>query len=95
MDNLTKIEGLVLFGIEGSRTKKLLNEVLKEYAQMFPEGKYANRQKAKNTDSLSIYFREEIRMRGVDVTGIKEMDNTKYGSVIYDLKPEGEADQIR
>lgn len=38
-------------------------------------------------DSASTIVMKELGFEGVDVTGIKGLDNTEYGSVIYDLKP--------
>ncbi len=38
------------------------------------------------TDSASTRFMKKLGYEGVDVRGIKGFDNTKYGSVIYDLK---------
>ena len=42
------------------------------------------------SDSASTIFMKRFGYEGVDVRHIKEFDNTKYGSVIYDLKPSGE-----
>lgn len=39
-------------------------------------------------DSPSTIFMKELGFEGVDVRGIKGLDNTEYGSVIYDLRPE-------
>ena len=40
----------------------------------------------KKLDSASTVFMKNLGFEGVDVTGIKGLDNTRYGSVIYDLK---------
>ena len=42
----------------------------------------------KKLDSASTVFMKNLGFEGVDVTGIKGLDNTRYGSVIYDLKPD-------
>lgn len=39
-------------------------------------------------DSASTVFMKQLGYEGVDVRGIKGLDNTAYGSVIYDLKGE-------
>lgn len=38
-------------------------------------------------DSASTILMKELGYEGVDVSGLKGLDNTQYGSVIYDLKP--------
>ena len=39
-------------------------------------------------DSAATRFMKALGYEGIDVRGIKELDNTSYGSVIYDLKGE-------
>ena len=39
-------------------------------------------------DSASTVFMKALGYEGVDVTGIEGLDNTEFGSVIYDLRPE-------
>lgn len=39
-------------------------------------------------DSPSTMFMKQLGYEGIDVRGLTGLDNTKYGSVIYDLKPE-------
>lgn len=39
-------------------------------------------------DSLSTVFMKELGYEGIDVRGIEKFDNSSYGSVIYDLKPD-------
>ena len=50
--------------------------------------------KADTDDSLSTYFMKQLGYEGVDVShlnkdsdGLSGLDNFKYGSVVYDLKP--------
>ena len=38
-----------------------------------------------NTDSLSTVFMKALGYNGIDVLDIPKLDNTSYGSVIYDL----------
>lgn len=46
-------------------------------------GKYSGSDKE---DSASTLLMKELGFEGIDVRGIDGLDNTKYGSVIYDLK---------
>lgn len=39
-------------------------------------------------DSASTIFMKELGYEGVDVTGLEGLDNTEFGSVIYNLRPE-------
>ena len=43
---------------------------------------------AKHEDSPSTRFMKAMGYEGIDVRGFKGLDNTTYGSVIYDLKGE-------
>lgn len=45
-------------------------------------------------DSYSTYLMKELGYDGVDVRGIKELDNTRYGSVIYDYDKTKKAEYI-
>lgn len=45
-------------------------------------------------DSLSTIFMKELGYEGVDVRHLKNFDNSSYGSVIYDLKPGKNADEL-
>ena len=40
------------------------------------------------TDSRATVFMKALGYEGIDVRGVEELDNTEYGSVIYDLKGE-------
>ena len=42
----------------------------------------------KNWDSLSTIFMKALGYEGIDVRHLPRFDNTTYGSVIYDVKPE-------
>lgn len=54
-------------------------ETVSKYGDINPKSK---------KDSASTVFMKELGYEGVDVTGIKGLDDTEYGSVIYELKPE-------
>lgn len=45
-------------------------------------------QNKRGLDSASTVFMKQLGYEGVDVSGIDGLDNTTYGSVIYDLKDE-------
>lgn len=45
-----------------------------------------NKYQRSKEDSASTILMKELGFEGVDVRGIKGLDNTSYGSVIYDLK---------
>lgn len=59
---------------------KIFREVQKE-VQAFNGDAYT-------ADSASTRFMKKLGYEGVDVRGFKRLDNTMYGSVIYDLKDE-------
>lgn len=48
-----------------------------------------------NYDSASTIFMKNLGYEGVDVRGLNGLDNTGYGSVIYDLHPEDLTDTAR
>jgi hypothetical protein len=50
------------------------------------EDLFFNLSNISKTDSLSTRFMKALGYEGVDVRHIKQMDNTTYGSVVYDLK---------
>lgn len=49
----------------------------------------------KDLDSEATLVMKNLGYEGVDNRGIEGLDNTEYGSVIYDLKPETKRRQIR
>ena len=49
---------------------------------------YNNKAGFLKEDSASTIFMKELGFEGVDVTGLEGLDNTEFGSVIYDLRPE-------
>lgn len=68
-------------GIDEAKVRNALDKVQEVV------GGYDTRGFAKE-DSASTVLMKELGFEGVDVTGIKGLDNTEYGSVIYDLRPE-------
>lgn len=56
----------------------------KQYVDSLRISNAANRKK----DSPATFFMKQLGYEGIDVRGISAMDNTTYGSVIYDLKAE-------
>ena len=52
------------------------------------ENSITNKSLAYTTDSNATVFMKTLGYEGIDVRGVKELDNTEYGSVIYDLKGE-------
>lgn len=68
-------------------TQKALRSVLDHQAAINPDGErnYFREQAAK-ADSFATVFMKSLGYEGIDVRGIEGLDNTTYGSVIYDLK---------
>lgn len=65
------------------------DEVRKAFDEMVETvSKYGDVNPKSKLDSASTVLMKKLGYDGVDVTGIKGLDNTEYGSVIYDLKPE-------
>ncbi|HSN66762.1 MAG TPA: LPD38 domain-containing protein [Fusibacter sp.] len=63
--------------------EKLADDIWEEVELSKSDKYYQNLDK---TDSPSTRFMKKLGYEGVDVRHIKEMDDTQYGSVIYDLK---------
>lgn len=68
-------------GITNEQIKKALQKV-KEAKNKFDKMSYDEQLKQ---DSLSTIFMKELGFNGIDVRFIPEVDDTTYGSVIYDL----------
>ena len=68
-------------GITEEQVKKALEKV-KEARTKFDNMSYDEQLKQ---DSLSTIFMKELGFNGIDVRFIPEVDDTTYGSVIYDL----------
>ena len=62
----------------------LLSETL-DYAQLVDDLDYKTQSLL---DSPSTYFMKQLGYEGIDVRGNQDVDNTSYGSVIYDLHDE-------
>ena len=64
----------------GAKIDSIMQGIYDEVSQI--EDAYA----AKYEDSPSTRFMKALGYEGIDVRGFKNLDNTTYGSVIYDLK---------
>lgn len=65
--------------LEGRHSKGEIGIALKEVDKHLDD---------KTGDSLSTIFMKDLGYDGVDTRGLSGLDNTTYGSVIYDVKPE-------
>ena len=72
-----------VLGITENEVEKAVNKTKKQLKDVNYYGANAN-----VSDSAATVFMKALGYEGVDVRHIKEMDNTTYGSVIYDLKGE-------
>lgn len=73
--------------ISRDKAKEALKKVAEVKKHYNSEGGWSGSYR-KGWDSLSTVFMKALGYEGVDVRHIPEFDNTTYGSVIYDLKPE-------
>lgn len=70
-----------ILGVSESELDSIITEATEEADQInYPESKTA--------DSIATRVMKRLGYEGVDVRHIPQMDNTTYGSVIYDLKGE-------
>jgi len=76
-----------LSALFGSNYQKGLNAAKKVYDEYQSQGGWDGSYN-KKWDSLSTIFMKALGYEGVDVRFLKGLDNTSYGSVIYDLRPE-------
>jgi len=72
-----------LFGITEDRAKEIIKGIREEI-------KAANYgyEEMRTADSAATRFMKALGYEGIDVRGLNGLDNTTYGSVIYDLKGE-------
>lgn len=70
-----------LFNLTPAEVDAIVAEIRDEIAA----GNY-NWEAAKGQDSASTRFMKKLGYEGIDVRHLSQMDNTTYGSVIYDLK---------
>ena len=68
-------------GISRSKINKIIDEVYNEVKDI---DFYSD--ESMKGDSISTRFMKKLGYDGIDVRGIKGLDNTMYGSVIYDVK---------
>lgn len=69
----------LFIALEGKHSKDEIKNALSEVNKHLDD---------KQGDSLSTIFMKALGYDGVDVRGLDGLDNTTYGSVIYDLKPD-------
>lgn len=72
-----------LFGISGKEAYQMIEDVNSDIQN---EGLDVMKDSSKTADSASTRFMKKLGYEGIDVRGYKGLDNTTYGSVIYDLK---------
>lgn len=68
-------------------SEEQVSETLAQVGREISEAGY-NYEQMQTEDSASTRFMKALGYEGVDVRDIEELDNTMYGSVIYDLKGE-------
>lgn len=66
---------------------KKFDEALEKTKKFISDNKGKNYDELLGIDSPSTVFMKSLGFDGVDVRGLDLLDNTTYGSVIYDLKP--------
>ena len=78
-----EFDAKILFGISEEKARTIIQGIRDEI-------KAANYgyNEMKVADSASTRFMKALGYEGIDVRGLKGLDNTTYGSVIYDLKGE-------
>ena len=82
VDNYKNSKNIIdhlFIALEGRHSKGEIGIALKEVNKHLDD---------KTGDSLSTIFMKDLGYDGVDTRGLSGLDNTTYGSVIYDLKPE-------
>lgn len=65
-----------------SNLSKRFNKPKRQILNLIKDAYYSN-----SEDSISTVFMKSLGYEGVNVSGLDELDNFKYGSVVYDLKP--------
>lgn len=97
IENMKNITNKLNNVLEGNHTEEEINDALENTLNAYNEynslgGWYS--EDSKNWDSLSTVFMKNLGYEGVDVRHLGDngdtsgLDNTKYGSVIYNLKDE-------
>lgn len=71
-----------LFGVDSEQARQIIRDVRDE----IQKADYNYYDQFHTADSASTRFMKRLGYEGVDTRGIKDLDNTEYGSVIYDLK---------
>lgn len=76
---LKNLPNELLVALEGRHSKEEIQNALNEVNKHLDD---------KQGDSLSTIFMKALGYDGVDTRNLNGLDNTTYGSVIYDVKPE-------
>ena len=92
-----KIVDIMYGRLDYAVTDKQLEDIWKIYIEMCEEkiDRYNNGRllhEWKNEDSVSTRIMKYLGYEGIDVRGIKGLDNSEYGSVIYDIKSDSIVD---
>ena len=77
-----------LFGISAKEAEKIISGIYKDIENANDDDEGFLNLKLRKSDSVSTRFMKALGYEGVDVRHIPSFDNTKYGSVIYDIKNE-------
>ena len=72
-----------ILGVDEGRMFDVVNEAIQSAENDTHKRDFWNG----NYDSVGTRVMKALGYEGIDVRGIKELDNSSYGSVIYDLKP--------
>lgn len=81
---VNRLVGELQMGLGFQKSEQEIEQALKTTEKTINEYEYGQR----GLDSAATVFMKQLGYEGVDVRGIKGLDNTTYGSVIYDLKGE-------
>ena len=73
------------FGLRGKNVEAALQNTI-DYRNSFSDSDIRTMRKEDGVDSLATIFMKSIGYEGIDVRGTG-LDNTTYGSVIYDINP--------
>ena len=71
--------------IRNGISEEQINNAINKVEELRKELKDSDYRKQVEADSLSTSFMKELGFNGIDVRGLEGLDNTGYGSVIYDL----------
>ena len=86
-DKLKHISGELQSALDYKFRERDIKEALKKTEEII-QGYGEKARAERGLDTAATVFMKQLGYEGVDVRGIEELDNTGYGSVIYDLKGE-------